>query len=125
RLLFSLPVVLTTLLAVWFVLATPKTYEAGASLWVDTPPPGASSLNQTNTSILSPAAQSQQLLSELLTTRQFRLTIGHQGPMAQYFAAHPSQGWGPTALLAKLRGSKSVDDQTAAALAVGHVVTTV
>ena len=37
RLLFSLPVVILTVLALWVVASTPKEYKAGASLFIDNP----------------------------------------------------------------------------------------
>jgi hypothetical protein len=125
RVLFSLPVVITTLLALWFVAGTPKTYKASASLWFDNPAPAASSLNEPNPSLVTPAAQAQQLLGELLATKQFRLEAGHKGPLSRYFRTHASEGWGPKGVLRKIRGSGSVDDRTAAALDSKHVVTTV
>ena len=99
RLLFSLPVVILTVLALWVVVATPKQYKAGASLLVDTPVTQPSSFNDPNPADVPPAAQTQQLLNELLATRSFRLKIGRQGPLTKYLAAHPSEGWGPTVLL--------------------------
>ena len=125
KVLFSLPAAIMALFAIWFVLGTPSQYKAAASLWVDTPAPGPSSLNETNTSELPPAAQAQQLLAELLATRQFRLDVGHKGPLSKYYAQHPSEGWGPKGLLRKLRGTGSVDDRTAAALDPKHVITAV
>src|SRR3954454_7851836 len=84
RLLFSLPVVIMTVLALWFVVGTPKQYKAGASLFVDTPVTQPSSFNDPNPGDVTPAAQSQQLLNELLATRSFRMKIGHEGPLTKY-----------------------------------------
>jgi len=123
RLLFSLPVIIMTLLALWFVLGTPKEYKAGASLFVDTPVTQPSSFNDPNPSDVTPAAQSQQLLNELLATRSFRLKIGRGGPLTSYLAAHPGEGWGPKALLGKLRGSSSPEDRTWNSLDAKHVIT--
>jgi uncharacterized protein involved in exopolysaccharide biosynthesis len=123
RLLFSLPVIIMTVLALWFVVATPKQYKAGASLFVDTPVTQASSFLDPNPGDVPPAAQTQQLLSELLATRSFRLKVGHKGPLTQYLAEHPSEGWGPKGLLRKLRGTQSADDRTWDALDAKHVMT--
>src|SRR5438105_6626974 len=125
RVLFSLPVVIATAFALWFVVGAPKQYESATSLWVDTPPPGLSSLENTNTSILTPSAQAQQLLSELLTTRRFRVAIGHEGPLAHYLATHSSAGWGPKAMLAQLRGQGAVDDRVFKELGPKNVLTTI
>jgi uncharacterized protein involved in exopolysaccharide biosynthesis len=125
RLLFTLPVVITTLLALWFVAGTPKAYKATTSIWVDYPVPRASSLNEQNPALVTPATQAQQLLVELLATKSFRLEVGRKGPLTKYFSTHPSEGWGPTGVLRKVRGSRSVSDRVAAALDSKHVMTTV
>ena len=125
RILYSLPMVLITLLAIWYVAGTPKAYQSGASLWVDTPAPEASSLTQTSEFVVTPAAQAQELLNELLTTREFRLDVGRGGPLTGYLAGHPSSGFGPSGLLAKLRGKQSTDSLVVGALDAKHVLTTV
>ena len=122
RLLFSLPVIIMTLLGLWFVLGTPKEYKAGASLLVDTPVTQASSFNDSNPQAVTPAAQTQQLLSELLATRTFRLEVGRAGPLTNYLATHSGGGWGPKQLLK--RGSGSAEDRTWNALDAKHVITT-
>ena len=124
RVLFSMPVAIMTVLALWFVAGTPKQYKAGASLFVDTPVTQPSSFEDPNPGDVTPAAQSQQLLNELLATRSFRLKVGHQGPLTKYLAAHPGEGWGPKALLGKLRAGGSADDRTWNALDAKHVITT-
>jgi uncharacterized protein involved in exopolysaccharide biosynthesis len=125
RLLFSLPLLVTTALALWYVLGAPKLYESDASLWVDTPAPQQSSLAQPNAFAVTPATQAQQLLDELLTTRTFRVDIARRGPLAKYLATSSQSGWGPTALMAKLRGPQSLDAQIVTALDPKHVLTTV
>jgi uncharacterized protein involved in exopolysaccharide biosynthesis len=125
RVLFTMPVVVAVLFALWSVVGSGTKFEASTSLWVDTPAPGVSSLENTNTSLLTPSAQAQQLLGELLTTRSFRLAVGHEGPLASYVAKHPAPGWGPGAFLAKVRGSGSVDDRISAALGPKNVLTTI
>ena len=119
--LFSLPVVITTLLAIWFVAGTPKQYKAGASLFVDTKS-GPSSLDEPEPDG-SPRRQLERssFLTELLATKQFQGEVG-RGPLDEYLAKHPSEGWGPTGLLRKLRGSGSVADRRAKALDAKHVV---
>jgi hypothetical protein len=120
KVLFSLPIAITTLLALWFAVGTSKQYRASASIWADTSPPGASSV-QANPTLLTEAVQTQQLLAELLTTERFRLAVGRRGPLQGYMAAHPTQGWGPQALMKKLRGSGTATDRTEAALDSAHV----
>ena len=125
RLLFSLPVVILAVLALWVVAGTPKQYKAGATIFVDTPPTEPSSFSDPNPGDVTPAWQSQQLLAELLATRSFRLKVGRKGPLTKYLAAHPTEGWGPTALLDKLRGSGSAQDRTWNALDAKHIMTAV
>jgi hypothetical protein len=121
RVLFSVPVVVTTLLALWFAFGAAKEYRASASIYAESSPPGAVTTDPNTTQAL----QTQQALSELLVTRQFRLAVGERGPLAQYLADHPTQGWGPGALKKKLRGSGSIEDRTVAALDFRHVVSIV
>jgi uncharacterized protein involved in exopolysaccharide biosynthesis len=45
---FFAPILFAAAIAVWFVLGSANEYKSTTSLWVDTPPPGASSLDQTN-----------------------------------------------------------------------------
>lgn len=122
KVLFSLPIVITTVLAIWFVAGTPKQYKAGATLFVDTKS-GQSSLDDPNPGNTWPSARAQQLLTELLATKRFQGEIGRGGPLNDYLASHPSEGWGPTSLLKKLRGTGSVEDRTATALDAKHVLT--
>jgi hypothetical protein len=120
KVLFSLPVVITTVLAIWFVAGTPKQYRAGATLATDNVS-GPSYLNETNPTLTPPAARAQQLLMGLLATRQFQGEVGQRGPLDEYLAHHPSEGWSPIALLRKLRGGASIGDERAKALDAKHV----
>jgi uncharacterized protein involved in exopolysaccharide biosynthesis len=123
RLLFSLPVVIMAVLALWVVVGTPKEYKAGAALFVDNPVTQPSSFYNPNPSEPTPAAQAQQLLTELMATRSFRMKVGRKGPLTKYLATHPSEGWGPKGLLRKVRGTGSAEDRTWEALDEKHVIT--
>jgi uncharacterized protein involved in exopolysaccharide biosynthesis len=125
RVLFALPLVLTTFLAVWYVLGSPKTYESSASLWVDTPAPQASSLGESNAYAVTPGASAQMLLNELLTTRDFRVEVARRGPLAQYIADHSTSGWGPGVLVDWLRSTPTTDSRVISSLDTKHVLTTV
>jgi hypothetical protein len=120
RVLLCTPIAVAVLISAWFVLGAPKSYQSTASLWLDNPPPSQTSVANTNPAILPPANQEQSVLTELLATRQFRLAVGHAGPLAAYLAHHGTAGWGPSALLAQLRGTGSLDDRVDSAL--GHGV---
>lgn len=123
--LFSLPVIIVGFLALWFAATVPKEYKAGASIWVENSPTGASRSADMTGTPLSPAAQAQQMLFELMSTRAFRLDVARKGPLASYLERHQSQGSGPTGVLANLHGSSAVSDQITKALDSKHVLTTV
>jgi len=88
KVLFSLPVVITTLLAIWFVAGTPKQYKAGASLFVDTKS-GQSSLDDTNPGNTWPSSRAQQLLTELLETIAAAATLVDRA-LASHLERHPT-----------------------------------
>jgi uncharacterized protein involved in exopolysaccharide biosynthesis len=125
RRLLAIPIVLCLGMALWTVAGSPKQYEATASLWVDTPPPAASSLIAQNVALTPPADAQQQVVQELMTTRSFRLEVGHRGPLAAYLAGNPPTGWGPTSLLHRIKSKPSIDDQVFADLSPKKVTTTV
>lgn len=116
RLLFCAPIVLSVVVAMWSVLGSPKSYESHASLWVDNPPPSASSVANTDPAVPTPAEQEQAVISELLKTRDFTLAVGRGGPLAAYIADHSGRGWSPMGLLARMRGAGQTDDRILAAL---------
>jgi uncharacterized protein involved in exopolysaccharide biosynthesis len=72
RILLCLPIVLAVIVASFVVLSKPPRYSSTVSVWVDAPPPTASTVGA-NAPVLaqSPAAGEQSLLSELLATRAF------------------------------------------------------
>jgi hypothetical protein len=121
RILFTLPVLLATALALWAVVTAPAAYVSKSTLWFDTPPTDPSSLAETNTALLTPAAQAQQLLAELLATRQFRLTVGRTSPLGRYLKQHPVSTSSPAGLLTRLRGGESVTDRLVSALGTANV----
>ena len=125
RALFLAPLVLAMLVAAWFVVGTPKSYESTTSLWFDNSHPSDLTVGASDAALLPPAAEGQALLSELLTTRTFRLKVGRNGPLATYLAKHTSQGFSPTALLGSLKGTPSLDKRITDALGKGHVTSLV
>jgi uncharacterized protein involved in exopolysaccharide biosynthesis len=118
----AMPLVFCAIIALWVVAGSPKKYEASASLWVDHAAPAPSSLAQTDTFVqTTPADQEMQILTELLTTRDFRVAVAQRGPLASYLASNPSAGWGPSVLLSELKGPQPVDQQALAALSAKSV----
>jgi uncharacterized protein involved in exopolysaccharide biosynthesis len=113
RVLLILPVVLATLIAAWIVLSTPKTYQSVVSLWVDMRASGESSLTGGAPGSLSPSQLEQQVLTELLATRDFRLAVAQKSMLGHYLAKHDSAGFAPMALLS---GRGSLETRTLDAL---------
>jgi uncharacterized protein involved in exopolysaccharide biosynthesis len=121
RLLFLLPILIGMLLAVWTNLGKPDLYRSSTSLWSDTAGGSANDL----TGAPPPAAQEQTTLNELLQTQYFPDAVARKGPLVNYLKTHASEGWGPGALVSKLRGGQSLDDRIAAALSPKRVTSLV
>jgi uncharacterized protein involved in exopolysaccharide biosynthesis len=121
RLLLTLPIAFALILAAWTSFGHPKSYESTASLWVDKPASAQSSLGNLNPAELPPAQQEQQVLLELLTTRGFMTTVADSSGLKRYLATQRSDGFGPTALLSRLTGPKSVEDEIISELGPGRV----
>jgi uncharacterized protein involved in exopolysaccharide biosynthesis len=124
RKLLILPVILTVFIAAWFVFGAQKSYQSSVSLWVDNPAPSDSSLGNLNPAETAPSQQEQQVVQELLATPSFAIAVGHHSSLASYLASNPGGGMSPTALLKKLSGPGSLDDQIVAALGPKAVSTT-
>lgn len=123
RLLLSLPIILATIIAGVFVLGSAKSYESTASLWVDSPASDASTLGNLNPALTPPSQSEQDIVTELLATHSFDLTVGHQSALGPYLASH-SGGSGLSGILSKLGGGGSLDDQIIGALGPSNVLTT-
>src|SRR5690348_17217357 len=121
RLLFLLPLLIGVVLAVWFNLGAPKLYRSSTSLWSDTAGGSANDL----TGAPPPAAQEQTMLNELLRTQYFTKAVARKSPLEDYLKAHPSQGWGPSALIAKLRGTPTIEERIASSLSIKRVTSLV
>jgi uncharacterized protein involved in exopolysaccharide biosynthesis len=121
RLLFILPLVIGVVFALWINLGAPKLYRSSTSLWSDTAGGSANDL----TGAPPPAAQEQTMLNELLRTQYFTKAVARKSPLEAYLKSHTSQGWGPSALLGKLRGAPTIDDRIASSLSVKRVTSLV
>jgi uncharacterized protein involved in exopolysaccharide biosynthesis len=118
---YLVPVVLAGILALWMSLGAPKLYRSQTSLWSDTAGgSGAEAIGAT-----PPAAQDQSILNELLTTRYFVHNVARLSPLQAYLEQHQSEGWGPTAMLSKLRAAPTLDERIAAALSPKRVTAVV
>lgn len=73
KLLLCAPVVIALVLGVGYQTKQPAKYESTARMWLDSPLPSPSSVDQPSAS--PPSVQHQSLLSELLATRAFDVRI--------------------------------------------------
>jgi len=89
KLLVLAPVVLALLVALGFVVASPRNYLAQGTLWADAPVPDSSSVVSQSPPSPSPAAQQASVLSELMATDQFLANVGQRSPWAAYLRRHP------------------------------------
>ena len=121
RRLFLLPLLIGMLFALWVNLGKPAVYRSTTSLWSDTAGGSANDLSGAP----PPAAQEQTMLNELLQTQAFQKSVAETGPLAAYLRAHPSEGWGPGAMMHKLRGAPTLDERIAAALSAKRVTSLV
>lgn len=100
-----LPLVIALVVSTLYAATRPATYETSTTVWFDNALPAASSLD--NPQSTTPAQEGQQVLEELLGTRQFLDKVARRGPLAAYLASHPSKQ--------KTAGS-SLDDQITSTL---------
>jgi hypothetical protein len=121
RLLFLLPVLIGMLFALWANLGKPTLYRADTSLWSDTAGGSANDLSGAP----PPAAQEQTTLNELLRTQYFPRNVAQHGPLEAYLKTHTSEGWGPGAMLSKLKGPSSLETRIASALSTKRVTSLV
>jgi uncharacterized protein involved in exopolysaccharide biosynthesis len=121
RRLFLLPLLIGMLFALWINLGAPSLYRSSTSLWSDTAGGSANDLSGAP----PPAANEQTMLNELLRTQAFQRSVAEAGPLADYLRAHPSEGWGPGALVKKLRGAPTLDERIATALSPKRVTSLV
>jgi len=88
RLLLLAPVILAVAASLSFVLTQPKTYEASAQIWFDTPPGQVAASQQTA------AETGSAQLSELLSTRSFTQEVGAASSLDADLSASMQRGSG-------------------------------
>jgi uncharacterized protein involved in exopolysaccharide biosynthesis len=121
RVLFMVPLLIGMIVAIWINLGAPSLYRSSTSLWSDTAGGSANDLSGAP----PPAAQEQSMLNELLRTQYFVKSVAKGGPLNDYLEQHPSQGWGPGALVKKLRGAPTLDERITTALSPKRVTSLV
>jgi uncharacterized protein involved in exopolysaccharide biosynthesis len=88
--LLCAPLVLILLVSVWYVKTQPKTYTTTTTAWFDNQLPNPSYLDGGTNNQAPPAQTAMNLLTQLLTTRDFLVKAGHRGPLAAELAAQHS-----------------------------------
>jgi uncharacterized protein involved in exopolysaccharide biosynthesis len=91
RLLVIAPVVLTLVIGLGYVFASPRHYSAQGTLWADAPVPNGTTVFSANPPAQSPATQDASFFSELLVTDQFLKALAPHTPWAAYVRQHPGQ----------------------------------
>lgn len=92
RILLSLPIILAVAIAGVLTLGKAKTYESTVSLWVDNPASSDSSLGTLNPGMTPPSTVEQGVVTELLATPSFDLTVANRSQLGRYLASNGSGG---------------------------------
>lgn len=110
RVLFVLIILLCALFGLSTAAGSPKLYRSDATL-------SFPSLDASNGIVTPPAAQSQEMLTELLATRSFPQFVAARSSLGAYLKHHATTGSGPIAMLKQLmRGSPTYDERITTAL---------
>jgi hypothetical protein len=110
RVLFALIILLCAFLGLAQALGASKSYRSDATL-------SFPSLSAQSSITTPPAAQSQEMLNELLATRAFPRFVAKNSSLGAYLKHHSSSGTGPITILKELmKGSPTYDERIAAAL---------
>jgi hypothetical protein len=119
--LLVLPIPLALLITIWVVVSTPTMYLSQAAIWSNiTTPQVAQSAQAANGQVpLTPAAQQQSLLNELLATSSFRTAVASASPLPAWLQANPPSKLTPSGLTGLLHGTPSLDARIRSALLSG------
>ncbi|MGZ4618976.1 MAG: hypothetical protein ACXV3F_09705 [Frankiaceae bacterium] len=83
RLLLTVPLLIALVAGVGWGLTRDRTYKATASVWTDAPIPNDSTVGTHSVNDTPPSAGQQALLTELLATRSFQMSVANDSPMAK------------------------------------------
>ena len=116
--LLVLPIPVALAITIWVVVSTPTMYQSQAAVWSNiTSPQAAASAQAANGAIpLTPAADQQSLLDELLATNAFRTTVATTSPLAGWLAANPPSRLTPSGLTGLLHGTPALTERIRSAL---------
>jgi len=100
-------------------------YQSQAAIWSNvTSPQAAASAQAANGAVpLTPAADQQSLLDELLATNSFRTTVATASPLAAWLAANPPSTLAPSGLAGLLHGTPALTERIRSALVSGTSTT--
>jgi len=123
--LLVLPIPLALLITIWVVVSTPTTYQSQAAIWSDitSPQDAASALAANGATPLTPAAEQQSLLNELLATNSFRTTVATTSPLAAWLQANPPSTLTPSGLTGLLHGTPALTERIRSTLLSGTSTT--
>jgi len=120
-----LPIPLALLITIWVVVSTPTMYQSQAAIWSDiTSAQAAANAQAANAATpLTPAAEQQSLLNELMATDSFRTAVATSSPLAAWLAANPPSSLTPSGLTGLLHGTPAVSARIRSALLSGTTTT--
>ncbi len=123
--LLVLPIPLALLITIWVVVSTPTMYQSQAAIWSDiTSAQAAANAQAANGATpLTPAAQQQSLLNELLATDSFRTAVATSSPLAAWLQANPPSKLTPSGLTGLLHGTPALSERIRTALLSGTSTT--
>src|SRR5437588_13108711 len=99
RLLLTLPIAIAIVGTLGFVAQQPRVYSASVKIWVDR---SAYGLTATDNAYLTPAQEQAEVITELLRTRAFCLSVGAQGKLTEELRSQAAGATGPVAKLQAL-----------------------
>ena len=123
--LLVLPIPLALLITIWVVVSTPTMYQSQTAIWSDiTSAQAAANAQAANGATpLTPAAEQQSLLNELLATDSFRTAVATGSPLAAWLQANPPSKLTPSGLTGLLHGTPALSERIRTALLSGTSTT--
>jgi len=123
--LLVLPIPLALLITIWVVASAPTMYQSQAAIWSDiTSAQAAANVQAANGATpLTPAANEQSLLNELLATNSFRAAVATSSPLAAWLQANPPSTLTPSGLTGLLHGTPPLTTRIRSALLSGTSTT--
>jgi hypothetical protein len=123
--LLVLPIPLALLITVWVVVSTPTMYQSQAAVWsnITSAQAAANAQAANGATPLTPAAEQQSLLNELLATDSFRTSVAAASPLSAWLQANPPAKLTPSGLTGLLHGTPALSARIRTALLSGTSTT--